>query len=80
MFDTIDITNDINNLAEDSVLVSFDIAAVLIMHLVQIEALSEILENRKIDFQPVEYILEALTLQDHIFHVLIVILLYIDLT
>ena len=80
MFDIIDIINDINNLAEDSVLVSFDIVAVLIMHLIQIEALSEILENRKIDFQPAEYILEALKLQDHIFHVLIVILLYIDLT
>ena len=55
MLNIIDMINDSNILTEDSVLVSFNI-----VNLVSFDVVSEILENREIDFPPAECILEAL--------------------
>ena len=64
MLNTTDLINDSNIFIEDSVLVSFDIVKMFpnIDNVSGLEVVSQILENREIDFSLAECILETLKL------------------
>ena len=64
MLNIIHMINDSSILTKDSVRVSFDIVNMfpIVDNVSALEAVSEILENRKSDFPPAECILETLKL------------------